>query len=282
MYNIEKLFLVLKNIIEYFILDFNIFGNYKLGTSIGAGMNGTIVKAFNRNGKLVVLKIAKKNKEMLLSEIAVLKQLQHPNIITLFDSGNFFNKVFMAIEYASSGDLYELIIKEQLEENIAKQYFSQLVSAVKYCHSKKIIHRDIKPENILVFNNNTIKLCDFGLCSTNKIYCKTMCGTLQYVAPEVFYQKEYNGIKSDVWSAAIVLFIMLFRFPPFTVAKSTDRFYDHLIKSDQSDFWKKYDKFLDKPISQEAKDVCYDMLNPNPNKRQSLNDILNYPWLLKA
>lgn len=141
-------------------------------------------------------------KKFILEEIRLHKSLNHPNIITLHGSFIKMNDAYILMEYAENGDLFKYITRS-LNTDIPKslRIFHQCVSAVKYIHDKNIMHRDLKPENILLDSNFNAKLCDFGWSAeyNEKVSRESICGTAEYMAPEIF-QKKSQTKKTDVWS----------------------------------------------------------------------------------
>ena len=150
-------------------------------------------------------------------ELNIMKELEHPYIIKLFHVINSQDHTYMVLEFAAHGDLVTLI--EQggpLQQKQAQHIFCQMVCAVHYCHDNDIAHRDIKLDNILLDGKGNIKLCDFGLAirvSSGQM-CKGFCGTIEYCAPELFDDTEYDARAVDIWSMAVVLYVMVTaRFP---------------------------------------------------------------------
>lgn len=154
----------------------------------------------------------------LNNEIKILKQLDHPNIVKLYEVYSDSSNIYLITEYLEGGELFDLILKSKhFNENIAAKIMKQLLSAICYCHSKKIVHRDLKPENLLITKANSyeIKVIDFGLSRTFEAH-KNMysrMGTPFYIAPEVL-KKKYNE-KCDMWACGVILYILLSGNPPF-------------------------------------------------------------------
>jgi len=156
-----------------------------------------------------------------LAEIEAMKKLDHPNLIKLFEYYEMDDaKVMLIMEYLSGENLYERILENELfEEDYAKTMFEQIVQAISFSHEKSICHRDIKPENFVFVSKegdsmHTLKLIDFGL-STAQVYgnMNQMVGSCFYMPPEVI-MKNYDN-SCDLWSAGIILFIMMCGYPPF-------------------------------------------------------------------
>ncbi len=139
--------------------------------------------------------IKRNNTEMgyIKKEIKLHRNLSHPNIIKLVDYLETETKVYIFLEYAKHGDLFHFLRKNKnLRESLLLSFFFQTCLAIKYIHSKNIMHRDLKPENILLDQNLSIKICDFGWSAEYRDteVRKTLCGTYEYMAPEVFFKKK--------------------------------------------------------------------------------------------
>eukprot|EP01017_Pseudomicrothorax_dubius_P046165 TRINITY_DN8097_c0_g1_i1.p1 TRINITY_DN8097_c0_g1~~TRINITY_DN8097_c0_g1_i1.p1 ORF type:complete len:469 (+),score=73.86 TRINITY_DN8097_c0_g1_i1:317-1723(+) len=201
--------------------------------------------------------------------------IKHPNVVRLMEVLASKTKIYLVLEYISSGELYDRIQeKEKLDEDTMRRYFRQIISAIDYCKSKNIAHRDLKPENILVCTDGTIKVSDFGLSSlykdptniTNMLL--TTCGTINYIAPEVIQNTGYDGHLADVWSLGVILFYGCSGYLPFeddNIARLLDR-----IVTARYEF--------PKHVSKSFKDLVSGVLNPNPKKRLNLQDIMMHPW----
>ena len=201
----------------------NIFEEYELKEKLGEGAYGSVYKVQQKaTGYLRAVKAIKKkvvDPSEFYNEIEVLKALDHPNIIKLFDCYQDKSYFYMVEEYCSGGDLFDYIQKEKFfTEKKAGIIFNQILSAVNHLHKKKIVHRDLKPENIVLMESKNkdifIKLIDFGTSITIKGKNLTQeLGTIYYIAPEVF-MNNYNE-KADIWSCGIILYTMLCGHPPF-------------------------------------------------------------------
>ena len=160
-----------------------------------------------------------KNVELiaLQREIQIHEKLNHPNIIKLFGSFQRENKLYLVLELVESGNLFEMAKKQTLTEMEVITIFGQVVSAVAYLHEKKIIHRDIKPENILVGKSGVFKLCDFGFCAPygDNNQRQTLCGTKEYLAPEVIGSQEQTD-KVDIWCLGVLLYELVHKKPPYS------------------------------------------------------------------
>ena len=211
--------------------------------------------------------------EQILNEIKIHSKLDHENIIHLYNVSEDEENIKIIMEYAQKGNLYDVIQKEKkgISEEKAYKYFIQIVNAVYYLHQHNIIHRDIKPENILISEDDTIKLCDFGwakeLTLENR---KTFCGTAEYMAPEMVTNENY-GFGVDIWSLGNLLYEMIFGHSPFE-GKNMNSIMINI---------KTKDLTYDKPISKECKNLIEKMLESNQQKRFKITDILEHDFIKK-
>ena len=195
---------------------------------VGQGQFGEVRKVMHRlTGRVMAMKIINKRTKVKTStgfsfknEIAILKQLDHPNIVSLYEVYSDNDFIYIVTEYLTGGELFDLVNNRKLfDEKAAAKVMKQILSAVSYCHHKNIAHRDIKPKNILFVEEKIgydVKIIDFGL---SRLFQKdhnmyNTVGSPYYIAPEVLNQK-YNQ-KCDVWSCGVILYILLSGMPPFT------------------------------------------------------------------
>ena len=163
--------------------------------------------------------------EQMLSEVSILKTLDHPHILKVYEVFVESTSVSIVSELCTGGELFEKITKlKRFNEQLGSTYLQQILSAVAYCHDRCIVHRDLKPENLLLENSSPkalLKVIDFG--TSSKVdpgsQLHKVLGTPYYIAPEVL-SGEYNE-KCDIWSLGVVLYILLSGSPPFT--GSSDR-----------------------------------------------------------
>ncbi|CAI2364449.1 unnamed protein product [Moneuplotes crassus] len=274
-------------------------GNYKLIKKIGTGGFSKVMLAEEvSTGQKVALKLMKNSdtrqgihrKNLFESEVAVLKELDSENILKLKDSDvsapvtNTLGKVvdlsYIALEYAQNGELFDYVANgEKFSERTTRFFFHQIVDTLKYMHSKGYSHRDIKPENILFGSDFTLKFADFGF-STKKDICSQRRGTFGYMAPEVLANEAHDPKKADIFSAAVILFIMTTKHCPFIKADPNDKYYKLLIKGDIEQFWTLHENSNgeSKQFSEDFKDLMTGMLSFDPSERFSLEDIQNHSW----
>ncbi|PZC82868.1 hypothetical protein B5X24_HaOG209311 [Helicoverpa armigera] len=200
-------------------------GKYKLLKTIGKG-NFAKVKLAKHvpTGKEVAIKIIDKTQlnpgslQKLFREVRIMKMLDHPNIVKLFQVIETEKTLYLVMEYASGGEVFDyLVLHGRMKEKEARAKFRQIVSAVQYCHQKRIIHRDLKAENLLLDGEMNIKIADFGFSNefTPGAKLDTFCGSPPYAAPELFQGKKYDGPEVDVWSLGVILYTLVSGSLPF-------------------------------------------------------------------
>ena len=212
----------------------------------------------------------------IYNEIKIQSRINHPNIVKILFVEETQNSFYLVMEYAPNGNLFYYIRRNiSLTEEKSFQFFIQIVNAIYFLHKNDFIHRDIKPENILLFDNNIVKLCDFGWCiKTEGEQRNTFCGTTEYMSPEMVNNKSY-GKEIDVWSLGILLYEMVHGRSPFRPDKSkfSDKDVIQNIKLNKLEF--------EKMISVECKELIIHLLDPNRNRRYSVDDIFNSRFVKK-
>lgn len=156
--------------------------------------------------------------ERVLREIKILKQLDHPHIIKLYEIIESDERIYLIMEYAAGGELFDYIVsKDRLPEREACKMYRQVLEGIRYLHGAGIAHRDLKPENLLLDSSQNIKIVDFGLSNvyTSGQILQTACGSPCYAAPEMIAAKPYNGLSVDIWSSGVTLYAMLVGYLPF-------------------------------------------------------------------
>lgn len=173
----------------------------------------------------VAIKILERDKivdvadvERISREIAILKQLHHPNIVRIYEVCDTAKHIFIVMSFCSGGELFDYIVAHgRVKEKQAARFFHQIVNGVEYCHAHSIIHRDLKPENLLLDKHLNLQIIDFGLGNfvRNGGLLKTACGSPCYAAPEMIAGKRYVGECADLWSMGVILFALLAGYLPF-------------------------------------------------------------------
>ncbi|XP_043948373.1 serine/threonine-protein kinase MARK2-like [Drosophila biarmipes] len=200
-------------------------GVYKIIKTLGKGNFAKVKLAIHvPTGREVAIKVIDKTafnasaREKLYREVKIMKLLNHPNIVRLFQVIESERSLYLVMEYASGGELFDHLVKNgRMREPDARILFRQLVSAIQYCHSKSVVHRDLKAENLLLDQHMNIKIADFGFSNTfdPNAQLETFCGSPPYAAPELFQGKKYGGPEVDSWSLGVVLYTLVSGALPF-------------------------------------------------------------------
>ncbi|OMJ69520.1 hypothetical protein SteCoe_32751 [Stentor coeruleus] len=254
-------------------------GSYRIGIDLGEGTFGKVKLGYhNSTSEKVAIKILKKAKiadvadvDRITREIYILKIIRHPNIVQLYEIIDTPKKIFLIMEYAAGGELFEYIVANtKLKEREACRLYQQILSAMEYLHKLKVVHRDLKPENLLLDLNKNIKLVDFGLSNlyTYGELLKTACGSPCYAAPEMIAGKKYKPTAVDVWSSGVVLFTMVCGNLPFEDSNTTNLYK----KITSGDF--EIPDFL----SSDFQDLIKRILTTSPESRISFKDIKKHKW----
>ena len=265
----------------------NKISHYEIGKLIGKGAYATVKICKNKiTQEKFAMKIYEKKilndnikKKCILREIEILKKLNHPNIVKLYDTIISDKNILLIQELVNGISLRDFYNKEiRNQKNISeKKYkiltliFKQIFSAFDYIHKKNIFHRDIKLENILLTKNYEIKIIDFGfgLYNPRNYLQKFFCGTPNYMAPEIIMKKEYDGQKADMWSLGILLYKLFCADFPFK-GKDEKDLYRHIIKG-------KYK--IKEYVPDLIKIIIDKILRPKPYQRINCDQILQSHWL---
>ena len=253
---------------------------YKFGRIIGRGAFGKVNIGLNiLTGRIVAIKSFNKQnlsnekaKRKILYETNLMRGLYHPSVTKILETFETDKYMLIIMEYISGGNLQNFVKKRRkLCEKTAKILYRQIIQGIKYIHSKGIVHRDIKLENILLDLNNIVKICDFGVGKLTQKGQKLsdQCGTPVYMAPEIIKGDGYEGFPVDVWSSGVALYIMLSGNIPFNKDKSHD-----LQSAIMNLPYKKIDD-----VSDNANDLLKNILEKDPNKRLTPDQILEHPWM---
>jgi len=214
-------------------------------------------------------------------EIDIMKKLQHPNIIQLMEVIDTPQTLYLVLEFAGGGELFDAIVnKGQYSEPEAINIVKQILEAIQYIHDNGIAHRDLKPENLLLADSKDgkefVKIADFGLSKDfGEEALQTSCGTPDYVAPEVLMGEPYD-MAVDIWSIGVITYVLLCGFPPFYGDVQKELFDN--IMSGNYDF--PDPEWTD--VSEEAKDFIKKILVVNPAKRMTAEEALQHPWILQG
>ncbi|GAM35448.1 hypothetical protein TCE0_017f03792 [Talaromyces pinophilus] len=298
------------------------FGRYILGQTLGEGEFAKVKLGWKRDGSIqVAIKLIRRESlgsnpsrlPKIYREIAILRELSHPNIVRLHEMVETDRYIGIIMEYASGGELFDYILKNRyLKDNAARRLFAQLVSGVGYLHKKGIVHRDLKLENLLLDRNRNLIITDFGFANTfnpvdelgeeieynltNREFVKRMgldktdaaglrrgdlmqtsCGSPCYAAPELVVSDSlYTGRKVDVWSCGVILYAMLAGYLPFDDDPANP-------EGDNINLLYKYivSTHLTFPeyVTPHARDLLRRILVPDPRKRADLFEVARHSWL---
>jgi calcium-dependent protein kinase len=259
---------------------------YTLGRKLGQGQFGVTYLCVEKStGKEFACKSIAKRKlismedvEDVRRELHIMHHLSgHPNIVNIKGAYEDVTSVHLVMELCAGGELFDRIIQRgHYSEAKAAELTRTIVGVVEACHSLGVMHRDLKPENFLFSNHSedaALKTTDFGLSvffKPGEIFTDVV-GSPYYVAPEVL--RKHYGPEADVWSAGVILYILLSGVPPFW-AETEQGIFEQVLKSELdfvSDPWPR--------ISESAKDLLRKMLNPNVAKRLKSHQVLCHPWI---
>ncbi|XP_017632202.1 CBL-interacting serine/threonine-protein kinase 7-like [Gossypium arboreum] len=264
-----------------------LLGKYQLGRLLGRGSFAKVHEAtsLDDDNTVVAVKIIDKTKTVdaameprIIREVSAMRRLQHhPNILKIHEVMATKTKIYLVMELASGGELFTKVLRRgRLDEPVARRYFSQLVSALHFCHQNGVAHRDVKPQNLLLDRNGNLKVSDFGLSALpeqlNDGLLHTACGTPAYTAPEVVRRKGYDGSKADAWSCGVILFVLLAGYLPF----------------DDSNLAAMYKKIHRREflfpawVSKQAKGIIWQLLDPNPETRMSMVKLMETSWFKRT
>ncbi|WWC85535.1 uncharacterized protein L201_000399 [Kwoniella dendrophila CBS 6074] len=218
-----------------------------------------------------------KNKTKLWAEIKLHQMLIHPHIVRFEDCFEDEENVYMLLELCENGSMMDLLRRrKRYTEPEARYFLVQLIGACQYMHQMNVIHRDLKLGNLFLDSDMNVKVGDFGLAALIENpgdRKKTICGTPNYIAPEVLFDQD-NGhsFEVDVWSIGVIMYTLLIGKPPFQT-KDVKTIYKRIREN-------RYEFPADKEISHSAQDLISSILNPKPDERPPLEKIISHRWFL--
>ncbi|KAG6596389.1 Serine/threonine-protein kinase ATG1c, partial [Cucurbita argyrosperma subsp. sororia] len=263
-----------------------VVADYLVGRQIGSGSFSVVWHARHRvHGTEVAIKeismsrLSKKLQDSLMSEIFILKRINHPNIIRLHDIVEVPGKIHLVLEYCRGGDLSFYIQQRhgRIPEAIAKRFLQQLAAGLKVLRDNNLIHRDLKPQNLLLStsgDNSVLKIADFGFARSlqPRGLAETLCGSPLYMAPEIMQLQKYDA-KADLWSVGAILFQFVTGRTPFT-GNNQIQLLQNIVKSTELHFPSDIND-----LSFECKDLCRKLLRRNPVERLTFEEFFNHPFL---
>lgn len=264
-------------------------GKYKIKHTLGEGSFAKVKYAINtETNEAVAIKIMDKERiqkqdmgNSVKKEISIMKMINHKHVVGMKEVFATSTKILLVLELVEGGELFDKIDQAgRFTEEQARFYMRQLCDGLAYCHSMNICHRDLKPENLLLDKNGDLKISDFGLSTlyvgdantegnhrSNLLH--TTCGSPTYVAPEVLEDKGYNGLKADVWSVGVIMYVLLAGYAPF----QEDNMASLFLKIKAADF--AYPNWF----TAQTKALLNKILVVNPDQRIMLTDVLKDPWM---
>ncbi|CAB1102722.1 unnamed protein product [Ectocarpus sp. CCAP 1310/34] len=258
---------------------------YQLGKELGHGSFSTVREGTHKeSGERFAVKCVKRadlppeDEADLKMEVKLLQEIEHENIVKLYDFYQEKHFFYLVMEILDGGELFDrIVLKQVYNEKEARDVLKVLFKAIKYCHDRDIAHRDLKPENLLLVSDDddaVIKLADFGFARpVGETGLSAQCGTPGYVAPEVLKGEVY-GKPVDIWSIGVITYILLGGYPPFHDDNQAKLY--QKIKKGKVLFHPQYWS----TVSDEAKDLIKKMLTLDKDKRITAEQALEHPWVV--
>ncbi|KAJ5519422.1 AGC-kinase C-terminal [Penicillium expansum] len=258
--------------------------DFELQRTLGTGSFGRVhLVQSNHNHRFYAMKVLKKAQVVKMKQIEhtnderrMLNRVRHPFLVTLWGTWQDSRNLYMVMDFVEGGELFSLLRKSQRFPNpVAKFYAAEVTLALEYLHSHQIIYRDLKPENLLLDRHGHLKITDFGFAKDVPDITWTLCGTPDYLAPEVVSSKGYNK-SVDWWSLGILIFEMLCGFTPFWDSGSPVKIYENILRGKV-----KYPPYL----HADAVDLLSQLITSDLTKRLGNlhggpSDVKNHAWSL--
>ncbi|KAF2740876.1 Pkinase-domain-containing protein, partial [Polyplosphaeria fusca] len=266
--------------------------DFEVGPKLGRGKFGTVfLGRHTASGYICALKIISKaqvttseEEKLIRRELEIHQQVSHPSILRFLGWFHDEKRIFIVLEYACGGNLFERLRAQasgRFSEPETARYVAQMASALRYLHGKSIMHRDLKPENILLGLHDEMKLADFGYSVHSASgFRSTVCGTLDYLSPEVAMMmhkpgkaKEFYTKAVDQWSLGVLTYELLVGKPPFETKgmKATEKKIANF----------KGKVMVPKHVSEQARNLIQRLLDLDAERRMTVEDVLAHPWIVR-
>ncbi|GIJ88868.1 camp-dependent protein kinase catalytic subunit [Aspergillus pseudoviridinutans] len=260
--------------------------DFTIQRTLGTGSFGRVhLVQSKHNHRFYAIKVLKKAQVVKMKQVEhtnderrMLNRVRHPFLITLWGTWQDARNLYMVMDFVEGGELFSLLRKSQRFPNpVAKFYAAEVTLALEYLHSQQIIYRDLKPENLLLDRHGHLKITDFGFAKEVPDITWTLCGTPDYLAPEVVSSKGYNK-SVDWWSLGILIFEMLCGFTPFWDSGSPVKIYENILRGRV-----KYPPYL----HPDAVDLLSQLITADLTKRLGnlhggSEDVKNHPWFAEV
>ncbi|KAK1765666.1 camp-dependent protein kinase catalytic subunit [Phialemonium atrogriseum] len=257
-------------------------GDFEIQRTLGTGSFGRVHLVQSRhNQRFYAIKVLKKAQVVKMKQVEhtnderkMLGEVKHPFLITLWGTFQDSRNLYMVMDFVEGGELFSLLRKSGRFPNpVAKFYAAEVTLALEYLHSRNIIYRDLKPENLLLDRHGHLKITDFGFAKRVPDKTWTLCGTPDYLAPEVVSNKGYNK-SVDWWSLGILIYEMLCGYTPFWDSGSPMKIYENILKGRV-----KYPPYIN-PDAQDLLErlITHDLTTRLGNLYGGSQDVKNHPW----
>lgn len=256
--------------------------DYIIGKQIGQGAYATVAFGLHKeSSRKVAIKIYDKYKlldpqrrKSVRCEIRLMERLKHPNIVVFYEAMDTPKQIYIVMEYVGGGSMHHFLKKRpgrRVEDHQAKRLFFQVCQGLRYLHERHIVHRDIKLENLLMDENGTVKIIDFGFSTVvppgKKL--KIFCGTPSYMAPEIVARKEYSGFCADIWAEGVLLYALLCGSFPFRGQNDRD-LYRKIVRGTFT---------IPEHVGDAVRALLVKVLTTDMMRRPTIVEVLSDPWL---
>jgi len=255
--------------------------DFEFGKELGAGKFGTVYRAREKKsakGYIVAIKVISKaelkgvGEHQFRREVEIQTRLRHPNLLPCFGCVHDDKNIYMILEYAPGGELYDALLKEgPFSEERSAKYMQDICHGLQFLRENSVLHRDIKCENILIGFHGELRLADFGASVKSNSARDTFCGTPYYHAPEMVEHKTY-GHEIDAWALGVLLFEFLTGSPPFECENRVE-LYSAITNVDIE---------YPRTMERDARNLVSKLLVYEPSKRISVEAILIHPWMKRC